>query len=200
MAAEEKKASTGAVVKGCLIFIVLGAVIIGACTGIIVACTDGETGSSPAPRPVATTTTQGEPETEGECPTAAERGYLSSIAAQVGFVAEPLQRLGRLLSLAGAEPAYMTNPEWRSEVDSELFAIETYARVLRETEPPTRRTRSVQSHIGTVVDRLAEADRLLHAGVIDGYDVRAVERSEIAYRAADAAMARAIDAVDALCR
>ena len=48
MPEDEKQQSTQGVVKGCLIIIVLGVVIIGACTGIVVACSGDGGGSAPS--------------------------------------------------------------------------------------------------------------------------------------------------------
>ena len=44
---DKPKQTPKQVVQGCLIIIVLGAVIVGACTGVVVACTDGESDLQP---------------------------------------------------------------------------------------------------------------------------------------------------------
>ena len=44
---DKPKQSPKQVVQGCLIIIVLGAVIVGACTGVVVVCTDGESDLQP---------------------------------------------------------------------------------------------------------------------------------------------------------
>ena len=67
---------------------------------------------------------------------------------------------------------------WQSEVDAGLSVIQTHARNLRGAGPPTRRTRAVHSHVQTAMDKLAEGDRLPRAGVIDCYNVSAVQRDQ----------------------
>ena len=186
---DKPKQSPKQVVQGCLIIIVLGAVIVGACTAVLFSCTDGDT----APEVARDAT-----EAVAECPTSAEWAYLTAVGEETDTIGPAMVSLGEHFDLAGQDAYLLLDEDWQYGVALALAFIEGSARDLQALSAPSSRTRAIHGHLSDAASDYLQAVRLVERA-IDDLDADALDRGAGLLLSGADSIGKATDGLEDIC-